>query len=120
MNELGVVFHIVDQVEAVAKENNVKHISKVTLEVGEVSTIVPDYFRDCWKWAVNKSEYMKNCELEMIIIKAFTYCNGCEKTYETVKNGRKCPYCGSSDTYLYTGSEVNIKSVETDDDKGSS
>ncbi|MCR5741870.1 MAG: hydrogenase maturation nickel metallochaperone HypA [Gammaproteobacteria bacterium] len=115
MHELGVVFHIVDQVEAVAKENNVKHISKLTLEIGEVSTIVPSYFKDCFKWTTDKSEYMKGCELELVILKAYSYCNACEKTYETVKYGKKCPHCGSNDTYLFTGSEVNIKSVETDD-----
>ena len=54
MHELGVVFHIVDEVEKVAKENNVKHIFKVTLEIGEVSTIVPDYFRDCFIYQINE------------------------------------------------------------------
>ena len=117
MHELGVVFHIVDEVEKVAKENNIKHISKVTLEIGEVSTIVPDYFRDCFKWTTDKSELMKGCTLELIILKAMTYCENCKNTYETVKYGKTCPHCNSDKTYLYTGSEVNIKSVETDDEE---
>lgn len=112
MHELGLVFSVIDSVTEVAKKNNVSQVTKVTLEVGEVSTIVPSYFEDCWKWAVEKTELMKGCALEIILIKAGTYCNGCGKTYSTTEHGKKCPYCGSEDTYLYTGSEATIKSIE--------
>ncbi|MBP3713028.1 MAG: hydrogenase maturation nickel metallochaperone HypA [Bacilli bacterium] len=112
MHELGIVFSVIQQVEKAAKENDVKKVKKVTLEVGEVSTIVPSYFEDCWKWSIKKSEVMNECELEMIIIKAGTYCEDCGKTYSTTQYGKKCPYCGSEKTYLYTGKDVVIKSLE--------
>lgn len=54
MHELGIVFHIIDQVKKVAIKNNVKHVNKVVLEVGEVSTLIPSYLIDCWNWAVKK------------------------------------------------------------------
>lgn len=37
MHELGVVFHIIDTVKEIAASNEVERISKVTLELGEVS-----------------------------------------------------------------------------------
>ena len=40
MHELGIVFSIINSVENVAKENNVKHVDVVELEIVEVSTIV--------------------------------------------------------------------------------
>ena len=40
MNELGVTFHIMDHLEKVAAENKVTHVRKVTLELGEVSTVI--------------------------------------------------------------------------------
>ena len=40
MHELGVTFHIMDHLEKVAVENKVTHIRKVTLELGEVSTVI--------------------------------------------------------------------------------
>ena len=55
MHELGIVFHIMDSLEEVAKENQVTQIRSVTVEVGEVSTVLPDYLTDCWNWAVNSS-----------------------------------------------------------------
>ena len=43
MHELGVTFHIMDHLEKVAKENQVTHIHSVTLELGEVSTVIESY-----------------------------------------------------------------------------
>ena len=45
MHELGIVLNVIDRVEEIAKENNVKKVTKLTLEIGEVSSIVPSYFR---------------------------------------------------------------------------
>ena len=43
MHELGVVFHIIDELKAVADDNNVTRFSKVVLELGEVSSVIPSY-----------------------------------------------------------------------------
>ena len=48
MHELGVVFHIMDEVEEVAAQNQVSTITRVTLQLGEVSTVIPSYLTDCW------------------------------------------------------------------------
>ena len=41
MHELGVVFHIIDELKVVAEDNNVTRFSKVVLELGEVSSVIP-------------------------------------------------------------------------------
>lgn len=112
MHELGIVFHIIDSVKEVAKENNVNHISCVTLEIGEVSGIVNSYLEDCWNWACSKEELMKDCKLNIITIKAITYCVDCKQTYSTLEYAKKCPHCGSENTYLLKGLETNIKEIE--------
>ena len=96
MHELGVVFHIIDDLKAVASDNDVSSISKVTIELGEVSGVVEEYLTDCWKWACNKEELVKDCG----------------ETYETVKYAKVCPNCGSKHTYLIQGNEFNIKQIE--------
>lgn len=112
MHELGIVFYILDDVKKVALENNVEHVNSVTIEVGEVSTLIPDYLLDCWNWATNKNELTKNCKLKIETIKAFSYCETCKTEFETVKNGKTCPKCGGSHTYLVKGDEINIKEIE--------
>ena len=51
MHELGVTFHIMDQLEKVAQENDVERVRKVVLELGEVSTVIESYLQSCWTWA---------------------------------------------------------------------
>ncbi len=113
MHELGIVFSIIKQVDRVAEENNVDQVKEVTLEIGEVSGIVPKYLTDCWKWAVdNRSKHMKGCGVNIIIIKGRSFCEDCEKSYDTVENGKTCPFCGSGNTYLLTGNETYIKDIK--------
>lgn len=112
MHELGIVMKVVDEVEQVAKENNVQKVTNLRLEVGEVSSIVPDLFKDCFEWAKKRTDYLKECDLELIILEGVSYCRSCEKTYKTTEYAKVCPYCGSHDTYLITGNEVNIKDIQ--------
>lgn len=112
MHELGVVFHIIDQVEEVAKDNDVSSVSKIILQLGEVSTVIPEYLTDCFVWARAKHELIREAELEIETIPAITRCGGCDRTYGTVKYGKICPYCGSDRTWLEQGSEFMIKEIE--------
>ena len=111
MHELGVVFHIMDSLEVVAKENELTQIESVTIEVGEVSTVIPDQLLDCWKWAIQKREFLSGCRMEIERLPAVTWCEGCETGYPTVAHGRICPHCGSEKTYLLRGNELNIKEI---------
>ncbi len=114
MHELGVTFHIMDHLEKVAKEHDVTRIRKVTLELGEVSTVIESYLTSCWKWAAKKRPLFKDAELIVETIPAVTYCEDCEKTYPTVQYGKICPYCKSENTYLICGNAFNIKEIEVE------
>ena len=112
MHELGVVFHVLDQIEDLAKQNNVNHVNKVTLEIGTVTGVVDDYLIDCWKWACNKKDLTKDCVLSIEKIEAITHCDNCGKDYNTIVYGKTCPYCKSDNTYLIQGREFVIKEME--------
>lgn len=112
MHELGIVFSIIKTVEQVGEENSLTCVGSVTLQIGEVSGIIPSYLIDCWKWAAAKSELCKGSELKVEQIDAVTYCESCGKTYPTVQYAKICPHCGSDKTYLLTGNEVSIKEIE--------
>ena len=115
MHELGVVFHCIKQVNEIAEENNVKRVNSVTVEIGEVSTVIPYYFEDCWNWAVKKETVLKDVKLYIEKIEAVTHCENCGKDYPTVAHGKICPFCGSENTYLLTGNEITIKQIEVVD-----
>lgn len=116
MHELGIVFHISKQVEQVAQENNVKHVNEVVLQVGEVSSVIPEYLMDCWAWNCKKNPLLTDCRLTNEPIRAITFCEGCQSEYSTVVHGKTCPNCGSEETYLVTGNEVLIKEIVCDEE----
>ena len=112
MHELGVVFHIMDSLEEVARENDITQIQSVTIEVGEESAVIPDYHTDSWAWAMQKKPYLTDCEMKVEILPAVTWCDNCKSEYGTVQHGRICPSCGSERTWLLKGNELNIKEIE--------
>ena len=111
MHELGVVFHIIDDLTELGKENDVEKIHSVTIQLGEVSGVIPDFLTDAWKWAVNRTEILKGADLIIETLPAVTFCEDCKSEYETVKHGRICPNCGSEHTYLLKGNEFMIKEI---------
>lgn len=111
MHELGIVFHIADSVVQVAKDNGAARVHSVTLEVGEVSTVIPEYLLDVWKWNCKRTPMLEDCELLIERLPAVTYCDACGSTYPTVEHGKTCPRCGSDRTWLQTGNEVNIREI---------
>lgn len=112
MHELGIVFYAIDAVEEVGRENGLTSVARVTMSLGEVSGVIPSYLEDCWDWAVNRSDLMRGARLEIEEIPAVTVCNDCGRTYPTVQYGRTCPYCGSGNTVLLRGNEVEVKEIE--------
>ena len=112
MHELGIVFYIIRDVKEAAREHGVEHVNAVVMNIGEVSTVIPEYLTDYWRWAADKEELLKGCQLRCNIIPAVTVCNACSEEYATVQFGKKCPRCGSEDTVLLRGNEVEIKEIE--------
>ena len=115
MHELSIVTHVAKTLDEVAEENNLKKIGSVTLEIGEVSGIMTDYFEDCWNYFKVKHPILKDSVLKLEMIPAITFCEDCKQEYNTMQHGKICPYCQSEQTYLVQGNECNIKEIEAED-----
>ena len=112
MHELGIVFEIQKRVTAVAEENDLalSDIAQVVVEVGEASTIVPRYLKECWPAATDGTE-MQDAELVVELLVATVRCKKCGTVYEYLKNDKKCPNCGAWECVMVTGQEFNIKEI---------
>lgn len=114
MHELGIVMHVIEMAEQAARESGVTKVTELDLEVGEVSTVVPDYFRSCYNWAIQRSEIMRGCRLNLVVIEAISCCRDCGSTYQTTAHGRICPRCGSGNTCLVTGRDVVVRRIRAE------
>lgn len=111
MHELGTVLYVIRAVEDVCRKNKLVTVRRVTLEIGEVSGILPEFLTDCWEWARKRSDFIRYAELKCESVEAVTLCLDCQKHYPTVKHGKFCPHCHGDNTVLETGNEYNIKEI---------
>ena len=111
MHEMGIVLQLAKTLDETAEEEGLKKIGSVTLQVGEVSGVMTDLFTDAWDYFKVRHPVLKDSTLILETLPAVTWCNACQKTYETVKYGRECPYCHSGETWLLSGNEVVIKEI---------
>ena len=79
MHEMGIVTHLAKSLTEMAEENKVTKYGSVTLEVGEVSGIMTDYFIDCWDYFKVKYPLLLECELKLETIPAVTFCESCKQ-----------------------------------------
>ena len=112
MHELGIVFHVIRAVEDIGRQQQLTDVASVTLELGQVSGVVPHELESCWKWAAAKSELLPGAVLTVETIPAVTVCEDCGQQYPTVQFGRTCPHCQSPRTHLLQGHEMLIKEIE--------
>lgn len=115
MHEMGIVLHLAKTLDETAAEEHLARIGSVTLQVGEVSGILTDYFQECWDYFKVRHPVLKDSELILETIPAVTWCDNCKRTYETVKYGRECPYCHSGETWLLRGNECIIKEIKAEE-----
>lgn len=114
MHEMGIVLHLAKTLDQTAEENGLTAIGKVVLQVGEVSGIMTDLFTDAWDYFKVRHPVLKDSTLVLESIPAVTWCDHCKRSYETLKYGKTCPYCGSGETWLQQGNECIIKEIEAE------
>ena len=112
MHELGIVFEVVSRVTAIAEEYKIKpeDIAAVVLEVGEASSIVPRYLKECWPAAIDRTE-LEEADLQVDEVVATVRCKACGRVYEYLRSDRRCPACSDPACTMVTGREFNIKEI---------
>ncbi|MEM7590210.1 MAG: hydrogenase maturation nickel metallochaperone HypA [Cyanobacteria bacterium P01_A01_bin.83] len=111
MHELGITRNIVAIVSENAKGIPV---SKVTLEIGKLSAIMPDAIRFCFDVCC-KGTVLEGATLEIIEIPGFASCCSCGAEIYLDQPFGICDRCGSMELKILRGEELNIKSMETDE-----
>jgi hydrogenase nickel incorporation protein HypA/HybF len=110
MHELGIVIEVVKSVERFAQKNGVTKIQQLTLQIGELSSVIPKYVRDCYPAAV-EGTLMERTQLEIEILPGNGLCKECNNVFNVVENKGTCPSCNSKEMELLSGREFMIKEI---------
>jgi Zn finger protein HypA/HybF (possibly regulating hydrogenase expression) len=110
MHELGVLNSMVHTIERIIKEQEFTQVHKLTIEVGELSGIVPRYLEQSWPAATYKT-FMENTELELIVVPGIVKCRDCGRVFNAVYSDLCCPGCGSKQMDILEGHDIIIKEI---------
>ena len=109
MHELAITRSILDLVAQAARGRRVR---RVTLEIGELSGVVPDAIEFCFP-EVAHGTIAAGAELEIRRIAARARCAECGGEFATPSLITPCR-CGSMQFARLTGEELNVKSLEVE------
>lgn len=110
MHELGIMYHIVEQVLNVVEENQLTEVDAIVLQVGELSSVIPRYLHACYPAAVDGT-LLENTKLEVEILTANGICRDCNKVYSLMDNRKICPDCQSEEYEMISGGEFYLKEI---------
>lgn len=110
MHELSICYEIIETLQDVVEENDVKEVQTVILEIGELSTMIPMYMYECFPCAADGTMF-ENTELKIETIAGVGVCKKCGRQYQLLVTDGVCPDCGTKDFLLLSGKEFNIKEI---------
>ncbi len=117
MHEIGVLYKMIEQVENVAKQNNVEHIKSIEIELGELSGMLPVFFEQYYPVIAQNREMFKDSNLIIREVPGEGLCLDCKTMYNVMKWEGACPKCKSRNKKILSGRDFVVKNilVETDE-----
>lgn len=112
MHELSIAESILDIIrEHVPGDAGVR---SVRLRIGEMSGVVPDSLEFCFA-AITQGTPLAGVKLEINQIPYRISCKRCGSESRTEPGMALCPLCGSSETTIVGGTELQVVEIEVDD-----
>jgi hydrogenase nickel incorporation protein HypA/HybF len=109
MHELG----IAQEVVALVAEHAQRKVTRVVLEIGKLSAILPDAVRFCFDLC-SEGTVVAGAELDIIEVPGRARCRACGAEVLLDRPFGRCD-CGGTDLEWLTGEELRVKEYEVSD-----
>ncbi len=122
MHEFSTVKNIVDKVTEIALKEGAKEITRLEIELGELTLLEEEQMRFWLEIMISQTDLGKNAEIVLNKVYGVIYCNKCNYKGSLDTTGMehlypilKCPRCDSHDLEIIKGNDCMIKSLEIED-----
>ena len=131
MHEMGVVLQTIRTACSAAESSGAISVRKLTLDIGQASSIMPKYFEKFFYIVIPDYPLLKDCELVIEETPAKAFCLDCGEVFDPIRHETKimfdaegnkiypteretcdCPSCGSKRFRLLEGNSMIIKNLE--------
>jgi hydrogenase nickel incorporation protein HypA/HybF len=110
MHEMGIVVSFVKMAEEYAARNNAASVSRVVLELGEISGIESRYLFEFYPVVV-EGTMLEGSELVIETVEASVFCTDCATTYNPTRTDYRCPNCEGLSCDVIDGRGLFIKEI---------
>ena len=111
MHEIGIVRSMCKTVVDYARENNVRHISEIVCEIGELSLVIPEYVEELYPPVKADFPELEGTKLILETVPGLAECDECDEIFNVVANEGYCPNSGSFNKTVLSGRDFNIKEI---------
>ncbi len=115
MHEMSYILRLANMAADTAKANNANKVESVSIQVGEMTGLIPEYLERYYPKAVDGT-ILEGSKLEIEYLPVLVKCKTCGCNYHPDKtNEYLCPSCHNAGSDLLQGREFLIKNIVIDD-----
>ncbi len=116
MHEMGIAAEILRIVnESIPGDMIHPRVARINLRVGRLSAVVPQSLKFCFEIAA-KDGPAEGAQLHIEEIAVTARCNDCANLWEIDAPAFQCPRCDSGSLELLSGRELDIESIELEEE----
>lgn len=114
MHELSIAQSIVDIVGHYVSPDEQERVRTITVRIGAMAAVVPDSLEFCFSAIVHHTR-LAGARMVMEHVPFVVACHACKLELEAEPGIALCPQCGSADTEIRSGTELQVVSIDVDD-----
>ena len=110
---MGIISGVLDAVNASASDAGANRVLSVNLRVGVMTEAIEDALQFAFE-AMSEGTLSEGAELRIEWVEPRSLCLECGNEFAHDRFHRSCPQCGSYETHITAGRELEIASIEVD------
>ena len=111
MHELGLCDALLKKVRQIAEENELEGVNSVSLEIGGLSGVMPNFMADCWEAVIDGTSF-SDTKLIISTVPGTAQCMACGELFEANLEKLVCPVCAGLRLNPVSGKDMTITEIE--------
>lgn len=110
MHEMSLARSLMNQLEALCRQERAQRITAIRLRVGEFSGVEPDLLQEACQ-RLSEGTCLDNAEVKLDIVSLAARCQMCGDSFRVEDFVFECPRCDSRRVTVTAGEELQLESV---------
>lgn len=116
MHELSIAQNIVEIVRQSVPADELENVTAIKLKIGEMAGVVADSLEFGFMAITSETE-LENVKLQIEKVPFIFKCNECGRESGNQFGMTICPHCGSTNTKILSGMEIQVVEVEVKEEE---